>query len=59
MGNVNKYHAVLVKIFLYGPHLTKKKKKLLKNCQKLLKILLLLSKAVKKIVVKQSRVWAP
>ena len=59
MGNVNKYHAVLVKISLYGPHLKKKKKKLLKNCQKLLKILLLLSKAVKKVVVKQSRVWAP
>ena len=34
MENVNKYHAVLVKISLYGPHLKKKKKKLLKKLPK-------------------------
>ena len=34
MENVNKYHAVLVKISLYGPHPKKKKKKLLKKLPK-------------------------
>ena len=34
MENVNKYHAVLVKISLYEPHLKKKKKKLLKKLPK-------------------------
>ena len=34
MENVNKYHAVLVKISLYGPHLKKKEEKVVKKIAK-------------------------
>ena len=58
LGNVNKYRAVLVKIFLYKSHLTKKKKNSKKKLPKNIKIrpkaakkkLLLLLKTAKKTV---------
>ena len=55
MGNVNKHHAMFVKISLYESHLKKIEKSCqkklsikIKNCQKLTKKLLLLPKNAKK-----------
>lgn len=56
LRNVNKYHAVLVKIFLYKSHLKKKKvvkktaKKYINTAKSCKKKLLLLLKTAKKTV---------